>query len=89
MRRRYFLILSTLLITLGTLTLESCFSSGPGYYGGPGPVVLGDYDDSHVWHDRYWWISHHHDWVHQHHPDWVANESPEEHQAFEQHPHSD
>jgi hypothetical protein len=90
MKSKSFLILEASLILLGMLAFQACASDphyyGPGYYGPPsGTVVLGDYDENHVWHDRYWWISNHHDWVHQHHPDWVANETPAEHKAYEEH----
>jgi hypothetical protein len=86
MKSRSLLILGAMLMLFGTLTFQACFYTGPGYYGPPGgPVLVGDYDEFHVWHDRYWWISNHHDWVHQHHPDWVANETPEEHQAYAHH----
>ncbi len=47
--------------------------------------MLGDYDEGHVWHDRYWWVANRHPWVHEHHPEWLEHETPEEHQAFEHH----
>jgi hypothetical protein len=81
--------LRLMLIPIGMLTLSACWGPGP-YYGGPvgpppGTVVYGDYDDGHVWHDRYWWVANRHDWVHEHHPEWLEHETPEEHQAFERH----
>ncbi len=86
MKSKSFLILEAMLMLFGTLTFQACFYSGPGYYGpAPGAVVLGDYDDSHVWHDRYWWVSNRHDRVHEHHPDWVEHERREEHEAYERH----
>jgi hypothetical protein len=32
----------------------------------------GDWDDQHKWHDRNWWVAHHHDWVARHHAEWLA-----------------
>ena len=83
MKRKFFPILAVLAMLSGAFTLQACFYSGPGGWYGPGPVAVGDYDEGHVWHDRYWWVSNRHDWVHQNHPDWVAHETPEEHTAFE------
>ena len=83
--------LPAMLIAVGALALSACWGPGPYYHGpeyvGPpaGTVVLGDYDESHVWHDRYWWIANRHPWVHEHHPEWLEHETPEEHQAFEHH----
>jgi hypothetical protein len=83
MKSRSFVILVAMLL-FGTLTFQACFYSRPGYYGPPrGPVVVGDYDEYHVWHDRSWWISNRHEWVHQHHPEWVQHETPAEHRAYE------
>jgi hypothetical protein len=67
-----------------TLGLSGCFESYPAYGGGyaypaysPGyvyqpPVVVGDYDEAHHWHDRDWWVQNRHPWVQQHHPDWLT-----------------
>ena len=86
MKSKSFLILQALLMMVGPIMFQGCFYSRPAYYEpGGGAVVMGDYDDNHVWHDRYWWISNHHEWVHQHHPDWVAGETKEEHEAYEHH----
>jgi hypothetical protein len=38
----------------------------------PRIVVIGDYDDYRVWHDRNWWLANHPRWVQTHHPDWLA-----------------
>jgi hypothetical protein len=38
------------------------------------PVAYGDYDESHNWHDRDWWIHNRHDWVEQHHREWLAQQ---------------
>jgi len=90
MKSSSFLVILALTILLaGSQMLSACYSGpnyyGPGFYYGAHPEVFGDYDDQHVWHDRYWWISNHHEWVHEHHPDWVANETPAEHNAYEHH----
>lgn len=89
MRTKLFLTLPATL-TLASLTFPACYGPpAPTYYGStyygppPGTVVLGDYDEGRVWHDRYWWVSNRHDWVHEHHPDWIAHETPEEHNAYE------
>ncbi len=86
MKSKLFLITGALLMLSGAFAFQACFYSepGPGYYGS-GPVVVGEYDDGHVWHDRYWWISNRHDWVHEHRPDWVSSETHEEHEAYEHH----
>jgi hypothetical protein len=86
MKSKSFVILEAMLLLFATATFQACFYSRPDYYGPPpGTVVMGDYDESHVWHDRYWWIQNRHPWVHEHHPDWLEHETPEEHQAYEHH----
>ena len=49
-----------------------------GGYAGTVPVdygnAWGDYDNSRVWHDYYWWHQYHPDWFWMHHPEWAANE---------------
>ncbi|HXW85202.1 MAG TPA: hypothetical protein VEJ86_12395 [Candidatus Binataceae bacterium] len=57
---------------LATVSVSACFYGGPGYgYPGGGPVVVGDYDEGHVWHDRDWWVSNRRDWVSVHHHEWL------------------
>jgi len=85
MKRKFLPMLAALALLFGAFTLQACFYSGPGGWYGSGPEYVGDYDDGHVWHDRYWWVQNHHDWVHEHHPDWVASESHEEHEAYSHH----
>ncbi len=92
MKRSVSLIVQAIFLVAGITGLQACFYSepayGPPYYEpGGGTVILGDYDDQHTWHDRYWWVSHDHDWVHEHHPDWVNGESHEVHEAYEHHEH--
>ena len=83
--------LPSMLAACGILMLSACWGPGPYYHGpeyvGPpaGTVVLGDYDEHHEWHDRYWWVVNRHEWVHQNHPDWLEHETPQEHEAFEHH----
>ena len=65
------------------LILQSCFYDGPsreyGYpaygYGAPAPVVYGDYDENHAWHERNWWVNSRPARVHEHHPEWLARAS--------------
>jgi hypothetical protein len=85
MKTKPILILQATLMMLGALTFQSCFYSRPAYGPPPETVVLGEYDEGHVWHDRYWWISNRHDWVHEHHPEWIEHETPEEHTAYQHH----
>ncbi len=71
---------------LGIFALQGCY--GPSYYGGgggygyaggpgsyaePAPVVVGDYDEHHAWHNRDWWVSNRRDWVSTHHSEWLAH----------------
>ena len=88
MKNKFASILPAALIAVGALALAACWGPGPYYHGPeyvgppPGTVVLGDYDEGHVWHDRYWWVANRHDWVHQHHPEWLEHETPEQHRAW-------
>ena len=69
-------IVAATLGLLATISLNACFfGGGPDYYGpGPGgPVIVGDYDEGHVWHDRDWWMHNRHDWVESHHHDWLEH----------------
>jgi len=79
-------ILSTLIVgafICGMSTLQGCYMGpGPGYgYGYPAyttgyvarpPVVVGEYDEGHVWHDRSWWVANRRPWVEQHHREWLT-----------------
>ncbi len=75
-----------LLIGGSAIAVQGCFEEsygpGPGYgYGsyypyGPSyaaapPVVLGDWDEHHAWHDRDWWVENRRPWVEQHHHEWL------------------
>ncbi|HYB91245.1 MAG TPA: hypothetical protein VEC38_09380 [Candidatus Binataceae bacterium] len=86
MRNKSFLLLVAPSMILATLTLQSCFyGGGPRYPGYPGyayapapvyvapppPVVVGAYDERHVWHDRDWWVANRRDWVDAHHHEWL------------------
>jgi hypothetical protein len=78
--KKLIILAEGLFLVCGIFTLSACFY-GPrpdpaygyarsyGYNVAP-PVVVGDYDERHVWHDRDWWMANHHDWVEHHHPDW-------------------
>jgi hypothetical protein len=39
----------------------------------PAPVIVGDYDAHHVWHDREWWMGHDRGWVEAHHHEWLEH----------------
>ncbi|HEV3114790.1 MAG TPA: hypothetical protein VGY99_30255 [Candidatus Binataceae bacterium] len=43
------------------------------------PVVYGDWDERHAWHDRDWWVTTRRPWVEQHHHDWLAARNGERH----------
>jgi hypothetical protein len=88
MKRTFLTLVQAIFMIGAAAAFQACFYSegGPPYYEPGGrTVVLGDYDDNHQWHDRYWWATNDHDWVHAHHPDWVQNETHEEHEAYEHH----
>jgi len=53
----------------------------PGYYSAGPPVIVGDYDDHHVWHDRDWWVGHNRDWVSTHHHEWLEHHDEHEHKG--------
>jgi hypothetical protein len=57
-----------LLLIVGMSVFQAC-AGRPGY--NPYGPEYGDYDDSHVWHDRSWWIDNHRDWVAEHHHEWL------------------
>lgn len=70
---------------------------GGGYgggYGGPAyyargydapPVVVGDYDDHHAWHDRSWWVGHDRGWVQVHHQEWLHHDDHGHHDHDDHH----
>jgi hypothetical protein len=68
---------------------------GPAYYPyGPGPayrppVVYGDWDEHHAWHDRDWWMANRRPWVESHHHEWLEHHGHEsrERLAHELHEH--
>jgi len=77
--KRLLVLFESLLLLGGMFALSACFygPGDPGYAYGPHygyaaapPVIVGDYDEHHVWHDRDWWVSNRHDWVLHHHPEW-------------------
>ena len=89
MKKKLFLAVGSLVLFSGTIALQGCFDSGPGYgpgyygsgpayYSAPGyysqPVYGGDYDENRTWHDRDWWVNNRRDWVEDHHRDWIAHE---------------
>jgi hypothetical protein len=50
------------------------YAPAPAYAAGYGrPVIVGDYDDHHAWHDRDWWVSHDRGWVQSHHHEWLEH----------------
>jgi hypothetical protein len=48
------------------------------------PLVYGDYDDHHQWHDRDWWMNNRRPWVEQHHREWLTAR-PAPHAGYEPH----
>jgi len=96
MTKKLFLAAGSLMLLSGTIALQGCsdsgpgygqgyYGSGPGYYSSPGyysqPVYGGDYDENRTWHDRDWWVNNRRDWVEDHHRDWVAHEQDMNHDA--------
>ena len=87
MWRKTLLFVQVGLFALGAFAAQACYEEntypgyGGGYYSSP-PVVVGDYDGHHVWHDRDWWVGHDHDWVSNHHHEWLDH-----HEEHEQHDH--
>jgi len=49
----------------------SAYPVAPAYVARPPVVVLGDYDERHVWHERDWWVANRRDWVNEHHREWL------------------
>jgi hypothetical protein len=45
---------------------------GDGYYGGPGQIGWGTYDNNHTWHGARWWHRHYIEWFYATHPEWAA-----------------
>jgi len=96
MTKKLFLAAGSLMLLSGTIALQGCFESGPGYGYGPGyyagpayysqPVYVGDYDEHRTWHDRDWWVNNRRDWVEDHHKEWVNhNDRREDRQEARQH----
>jgi hypothetical protein len=52
---------------------------GPTSYSGP-PVIVGDWDEHHEWHNRDWWVDNRRPWVEEHHHEWLARPVP--HQVY-------
>lgn len=94
------LLALTVLLSGAALTVQGCFEERytPAYgYGsyypyGPAysspPVVYGDWDERHVWHDRDWWTTNRRPWVEEHHHEWLARPVPHEmYGSHERHEH--
>lgn len=67
----------------------SYYPYGPSY-GAPGPMVYGDWDEHHAWHDQDWWLANRRPWVEEHHHEWLAGRlghEYHEHLAHESHEH--
>jgi hypothetical protein len=93
MTKKLLLAAGSLMLFLGTIAIQGCFDSGPGY--GPGyyasgpaynagpayyaqPAYVGDYDEHRNWHDRNWWVNNRRDWVQDHHKEWIAHNEQRE-----------
>jgi hypothetical protein len=94
------LLVLTMLLGGSAIAVEGCFEGPPapayGYgasyypyyptpaYIAPGPVVYGDWDEHHRWHDRDWWMANRRAWVESHHHEWLegrlAHEGHEHHE---------
>jgi len=99
MKLRKLISVLALVVFLGgsALAVQGCFEApAPAYgyypYGSAyttAPVVYGDWDEHHVWHDRDWWVANRRPWVQQHHREWLtARPAPHElyghHEGHEQ-----
>lgn len=86
MRRNIIRAATAVLLTVAMFSFSACFeetypapapypaySYAPGYSYGAPPVVVGDYDEHHVWHDRGWWVGHDRPWVESHHHEWLEH----------------
>jgi hypothetical protein len=82
MKSKLLAIAKVSLLSLMAVGAAACYEAGPAYpvYGGgypaygyraPAPVVVGDYDEHHAWHDRNWWVANNRGWVQEHHSDWL------------------
>jgi len=93
LRRLISLLALTTIIGGAALAVQGCVEAGPGYGYGYGynnyypygsyysapPVVYGDWDEHHEWHDRDWWVDHRRPRVEEHHHDWLtAHPAPHE-----------
>ena len=67
----------------GQACFEELYSSypAPEYYSAGPPVIVGDYDDHHIWHDRNWWVGHNRDWVSTHRHEWLEHHEEHEHRG--------
>jgi hypothetical protein len=90
MKRKILLAAKAALVATGMLSLSACFeersypvypaySYAPGYTYGAPPVIIGDYDDYHRWHDRDWWVDHNRGWVENHRHEWLEQRAPVHH----------
>lgn len=85
MKRNILRAAKAALVVAGMLSLSACFEErypapvyptygyAPGYTYAAPPVIVGDYDEHRVWHDRDWWVSNHRDWVENHHHEWLEH----------------
>ena len=92
LRKMVSILVLSALVGGSALAVEGCVAetpvpaygySAPYYPYGPAtvgpPVVYGDWDEHHAWHDRDWWVSNRRPWVEQHHQDWLtARPAPHE-----------
>jgi hypothetical protein len=63
--------------------------SAPYYPYGPAsvgpPVVYGDWDEHHAWHDGDWWVAHRRPWVEEHHHEWLARRAQHDFNGHHEH----
>ena len=85
MWRKTLLFVQLGLFSLAAFAGQACFEEhyypAPGYYSAGPPVIVGDYDGHHVWHDRDWWVGHDRDWVSSHHHEWLEHHEAHEHRG--------
>jgi hypothetical protein len=81
MKSKIISVIGAISLGVGMFAFQGCYGpsyggyAGPGYYAGPAPVVVGDYDERHAWHDRDWWVNNRRDWVNDHHKEWLAHKN--------------
>jgi hypothetical protein len=97
MKSKIISVIGAASVAVGMFALQGCFESNypggyaygaqPSYYGAP--VVVGDYDERHAWHDRDWWVNNRRDWVNDHHKEWLGHNNEPQREVHASNDHYD